>query len=59
MCLHNQVKAIHQDFDFIYTDGSVLDEKAAAATIIDNSSSIERRTGKSYMCLAELHARYI
>ena len=36
--LHNEVKALHRDFDFIYTDGSVLNEKVAAAAIIDNSS---------------------
>ena len=28
--------------DFIYTDGSVSDDKAAAAAVIDNYSSIER-----------------
>ena len=27
MSSHNEVKAVHRDYDFIYTDGSVLNEK--------------------------------
>ena len=27
MNLHNEVKALHLDFDFIYTDGSLLSER--------------------------------
>ena len=38
--LHNEVKDVFQDYDFIYTDGSVSDDKAAAAAaVIDNYSS--------------------
>ena len=31
--LHNEIKAVNRDIDFIYTDGSALNEKAA---VIDN-----------------------
>ena len=46
--LHNEVKDVFRDYDFIYTDGSVSDDKAAAAAVIDNYSSIERLPDKSY-----------
>ena len=45
--------------DFIYTDGSVSDDKAAAAAVIDNYSSIERLPDKSSIFSAELHALYL
>ena len=45
--LHNEVKDVFRDSDFIYTDGSVADDKAAAAAVIDNYSSIERLPDKS------------
>ena len=57
--LHNEVKDVFQDYDFIYTDGSVLDDKAAAAAVIDNYSSIERLPDKSSIFSAELHALYL
>ena len=44
---------------FIYTDGSVSDDKAAAAAVIDNYSSIERLPDKSSIFSAELHALYL
>ena len=31
---HNEVIAVHQDYKFIYTDGPVLNEKAAAAEFL-------------------------
>ena len=43
--------------DFIYTDGSVSDDKAAA--VIDNHSSDERLPDKSSIFSAELHALYL
>ena len=32
----NEVKDVFQNYDFIYTDGSVSDDKAAAAAVINN-----------------------
>ena len=57
--LHNEVKDVFRDYDFIYTDGSVADDKAAAAAVIDNYSSIERLPDKSSIFSAELHALYL
>ena len=57
--LHNEVKALHRDFDFIYTDGSVLNEKVAAAAIIDNYSSIDSLSDKFSLFSAELHVLYL
>ena len=48
------MKAVYGHSDFVYTDSSVSYEKAAAATIIDNFSSIERLPDKSTFC--KLHA---
>ena len=53
--LHNEVKDVFRDYDFIYTDGSVSDNKAAAA-VIDNYSSIVGLPDKSSIFSAELHA---
>ena len=57
--LHNEVKDVFRDYDFIYTDGSVADDKAAAAAVIDNYSSIERLPDRSSIFSAELHALYL
>ena len=57
--LHNEVKDVFRDYDFIYTDGSVSDNKAAVAAVIDNHSSIERLPDKSSIFSAELHALYL
>ena len=57
--LHNEVKDVFRDYDFIYTDGSVSDDRAAAAAVIDNYSSIERLPDKSSIFSAELHALYL
>ena len=57
--LHNEVKDVFRDYNFIYTDGSVSDDKAAAAAVIDNYSSIERLPDKSSIFSAELHAPYL
>ena len=59
LSLHNEVKDIFRDYDFICTDGSVSDDKAAAAAVIDNYSSIERLPDKSSIFSAELHALYL
>ena len=59
LSLHNEGKDVFRDYDFIYTDGSVSDDKAAAATVIDNYSSIERLPDKSSIFSAELHALYL
>ena len=40
-------------------DGSVSDDKAAAAAVIDKYSSIERLPDKSSIFSAELHALYL
>ena len=40
-------------------DGSVSSDKAAAAAVIDNYSSIERLPDKSSIFSAELHALYL
>ena len=46
--------------DYIYTDsGSVSDDNAAAAAVIDNLSSIERLPDKSSIFSAELHGLYL
>ena len=57
--MHNEVKDVFRDYNFIYTDGSVSDDKAAAAAVIDNYSSIERLPDKSSIFSAELHALYL
>ena len=41
LSLHIEVKDYFQDYTFIYTDGSVLDNKAASAAVNDQFSSIE------------------
>ena len=53
------MKDVFRDYDFIYTDGSVSDDKAAAAAVIDNHSSIEHLPDKSSIFSSELHAVYI
>ena len=53
------MKDVFRDYDFIYTDGSVSDDKVAAAAVIDNHSSIERLPDKSSIFSAELHALYL
>ena len=45
--------------DFIYIEGPVLNDKAAAAAVIDNYSSIEHLPDKSSIFSAELHAIYL
>ena len=59
LSLHNEVKDVFRDYDFIYTDGSVSDDKAAAAAVIDNYSYIERLSDKSSIFSAGLHALYL
>ena len=59
LSLHNEVKDSFREYDFIYTDGSVSDNKAAAAAVIDDYSSIERLPDKSSIFSAELHALYL
>ena len=54
-----EVKDVFRSYDFIYTDDSVSDDKAAAAAVISNYSSIERLPGKSSMFSSELHALYL
>ena len=49
MCFNNDVKSVHQDFDFIYTDGSVWKNLGTALAVIDNSSSIERLLNKCFI----------
>ena len=56
---HNEVKDVFRDYDFTYTDGSVSDDKAAAAAVIDNYCSIERLPDRSSIFSAELHALYL
>ena len=34
MSSHNEVKAVHRDYDFIYTDGSVLNEKLLQSQLL-------------------------
>ena len=53
------MKDAFRGYDFIYTDGSVSDDKAAAAAVIDNYSSIERLPDKSLIYSAELHTLYV
>ena len=57
--IHNEVKDSSEYFDFIYTDGSVAVNKAAAAVVIDVYSSIERLPDNSSIFSAELHALYL
>ena len=57
--LHNEVKDVFQDYDFIYTYGSVSDDKAAAAAVINDYFSIKRLPDKSSIFSAELHALYL
>ena len=59
LSLHNEVKDVFRDYDFIYTDGSVSDDKAAAAAVIDNYSSIERLPDKSAIFSVYLHSLYL
>ena len=53
------MKDVFRDYDFIYTNDSVSDDKAAAAAVIDNYFSIERLPDKSSIFSAELHALYL
>ena len=53
------MKDVFRDYYFIYADGSVSDDKAAAAAVIDNFSSIECLADKSSIFSAELHALYL
>ena len=57
--LHNEVKDVFRNYDFFYTDGSVSDDKAAAAAVIDNYSSIESLPDKSSIFSAKLQALYL
>ena len=57
--LHNELKDVFQYYDFIYTDGSVSDDKAAAAAVIDNYFSIECLPDKSSIFSVELHTLYL
>ena len=57
--LHNEVKDTFGDNDFIYIDGSVSDDKAAAVAVIDSYSSSERLQDKSSIFSVELHALYL
>ena len=59
ICLHNEVKAVHRDFDVIYSDVSVLNKKVAAAAVIVNFSSIEGLLDTSSTFSAELRAQYL
>ena len=53
------MKDIFRDYDFIYTDGSVSDDKVAAAAVIDNHYSTERLPNESSIFSAELYALYL
>ena len=59
LSLHNEVKDVFRNYDSIYTDSSVSDDKAAAAAVIDNHSSIEHLPDKSSIFSAELHVLYL
>ena len=54
--LHNEVNDVDRNIEFIYTDGSVLNEWAAAASITDNYLSIERLLDRFTNFSAEVHA---
>ena len=54
--LHNEVNDVDRDSEFIYTDGSVLNERAAAASITDNYFSTERLLDSFTKFSAEVHA---
>ena len=56
---HNEVKDVLRDYDFMYTDCSVSDVKAAAAAVIDNYSSIQHLPDNSSIFSAELHTLYL
>ena len=58
LSLHNEVKDSFRDYDFIFSNGSVSDNKAAAAGI-DSSSSIERLPDESSIFFTELHGQYL
>ena len=60
MCLHNKVITVHRDYDFIHTDGSVLNVKAAVHShTYWEFILIERFPERSSTFLAELHALYL
>ena len=59
LSLHNEVKDSFRDNDSIYTDSSASYDKAAAATVINDLSSIERLSDKSPIFYVELHALYL
>ena len=52
-------KKLSMDTDFIYNYGSVLNERAAAATIIDSYSCIKCLPDKSSIFSADLQALYL
>ena len=60
LSLHNEVKDSFRDYDFIFSNGSVSDNKAAAAAAgIDSSSSIKRLPDESSIFFTELHTLYV
>ena len=54
--LHNEMKDVFRDYDCFYADGSVSDDKAAAAAVTDNYYSNEHLPDKASLFSAELHA---
>ena len=48
-----------RDYDFIYTDGFVSEDKTAAAAVIDNYSPLNISQKVLYIISAELQALYL
>jgi ribonuclease HI len=53
---HNEIKAMHDGFEFIYTDGSLSEEGVAAAAVMGDHEYVERLPDGSSIFSAELHA---
>ncbi len=56
---YKNIKHIHKGYEFIYTDGSCCNTKAAAAAIKGSHSYVERLPDCASIYSAELHAIYL
>ncbi|MEE8152293.1 MAG: ribonuclease H family protein, partial [candidate division NC10 bacterium] len=56
---YKNIKHIHNGYEFIYTDGSCCNTKAAAAAIKGSHSYVERLPDHASIYSAELHAIYL
>ena len=59
MSKYRELKENHEGFEFIYTDGSHIDNSSAAAAVKDNDIYSERLPDHSTIFSAEMHAIFL